>query len=116
MTYMCTVTGSGFTLWQGSVFNCSGLGNEILLPHSDFNSNSGTIKKCNSGAIVGSSLDEVEDHYSSQLTINVRSEMNNETVECAYLSGATSTAETIGTSTIRITTGELCEATVTVTY
>ena len=103
IVYRCTVIGDGgFTRYRGSAFNCSLLGNEILLQHTDYGS--GVMKSCN--LISARSLRVFGNHYESELTVNITSqEQNGQTVKCAYNSGTTSTEDVIGTLTIRITTG-----------
>ena len=66
--------------------------NEIVLLHSRFESNTGTLRMCSNGAIVGRSL-RVEDNggYTSQLNVTVSSDMIGESIECAHDHGTTDT-------------------------
>ena len=83
VTYNCIVVGPGFTIWQGSTFECSTQENRILLRHNSFRG--GAFGLCNGGAIVGSSISVSEDNaYTSQLNITVSSNVIGRTVECAY--------------------------------
>ena len=82
LTYTCVVNGLGFTIWQGSAFECSAQGNRILLRHMSFTSD--TMGRCNGGGIVGRSLGVSEDVYTSQLTVTVTQNLINRIIECAY--------------------------------
>ena len=99
--FECTAVGDGFTQWSGSAFDCEGLGNEIFLSHNDFNR--GIRKECNNGAIVGRNLRVNGSCYTSQLTVNISTNVNGKAVECTYDSGRV--LEPIGSTTIVITTG-----------
>ena len=80
LTFQCTITGDGATIWGGSAFSCAGSGNEIILRHNSFAI--GTSKECNGGAIFGQSLVVQSDQYTSQLFVNVSTELNSRTVRC----------------------------------
>ena len=85
--YTCVVNGSGFTIWQGSTFDCPTQLNRILLRHTLFAS--GTMGLCNGGAIVGRSLTVSDGVYTSQLTVSVTSSLIGRMIECSYsLTGA----------------------------
>ena len=105
LTYECTVVSGpgGATVWRGTVLNCTMSDHEIVLLHSRFESDRGTLRTCNNGAIVGQSL-RVENNscYTSQLNITVSPEMIGETIECAHDHGTTNT---IGSLTINTTEG-----------
>ena len=87
LTYECTVMGGpgGATVWHGTSFNCTMSDHEIVLLHSRFESNTGTLRMCSNGAIVGRSL-RVENNgrYTSQLNVTVSSDMTGESIECAH--------------------------------
>ena len=88
VTYTCAVNGLGFTIWQGSAFDCTAQLNQILMRHTSFES--GTMGLCNGGAIVGRSLGVNGSVYTSQLTVSVTSNLIGRMIECAYsLIGAT---------------------------
>ena len=97
LTYTCTVVGGVATVWSGSAFDCQTGG--IVLRHIDFGS-SGTSGSCNNGAIVGQSVEVVDDCYTSQLVITLSSEINNKTIQCQGMSVA-------GRATISIIPGTL---------
>ena len=100
VTYTCVVDGLGFTIWQGSAFDCTAQLNRILLCHTLFES--GTMGLCNGGDIVGRSLGVSGSVYTSQLTVSVTSNLIGRMIECAYsLTGATVTP--INSTTIAIT-------------
>ena len=65
-------------MWNGTSFSCAT--NEIILRHNSFME--GTEKDCNDGAIIGESLRLEEDCYTSQLHVNVSSDLNNRTIGC----------------------------------
>ena len=94
LAYNCSVTGSGFTIWRGSAFNCPNVDGEsrIRLRHSSFGASGGTTGVCNDGAIIGRSIQISRDSlgnlvYTSQLVVNVTASPNviGQTVECVYL-------------------------------
>ena len=53
LRFECTVTGGGFTVWMGSVFDCGEYGNQIYLRHSQFEHGVAIGAQCN-GKIIGS--------------------------------------------------------------
>ena len=79
---VCTVNGGGATIWEGSIINCPGNGNEIVLSHSAFDNE--VTKTCNDRNIVAYDIDVTNNIYSSQLNVTVSREMHNETVECIH--------------------------------
>ena len=87
LTYECTVMGGpgGATVWRGTALNCTMSDHEIVLLHSRFESDTGTLRMCSNGAIVGRSL-RVENNggYISQLNVTVSSDMIGESIECAH--------------------------------
>ena len=102
LTYSCTVTGGGATIWSGTAFRCSSKRNEIILRHNRFDS--GTIGVCNGGVIIARSVRVDSDNFTSQLTVNVSSGLNNRTVEC--IQNLDRGMMTIGEHTISIISGE----------
>ena len=103
-SYKCTVVGDGFSIWRGTAFDCTLSGNEILLLHSNFIV--GTIRTCSNGQIVGRSLSQTDDCYTSQLDVNITVNLDGSTVECIYESG-NSPAVSVGAAIISITTGKI---------
>ena len=83
-TYECTILGEGATLWKGSAFNCPDTDNEIVLLHSI---NSIEQRVCNNGAIIGRIVHVKGNIYTSQLTVNISSEVPDSDITCAYDSG-----------------------------
>ena len=100
ITYTCAVNGLGFTIWQGSAFDCPAQLNRILLHHTSFAS--GIMGLCNGGTIVGHSLGVSGSVYTSQLTVSVTSNMIGRMIECAY-SPMGVTITPINSTTIAIT-------------
>ena len=104
LTYNCIINGNGFTIWQGSAFNCSSNNDKFTLRHSSFR-DEGTQGNCNDGGIearsLGVSMDSV---YTSQVNVTVTIDLIDETIECAHsLDGSTPTS--IASSVIKITSG-----------
>ena len=106
----CTVVGRGSTVWKGTAFDCPEHGNEIVLLHSRFES--GTVTGvCNSGMIIGRSLNRTSDGsdsvFTSQLTIHLpllnatNSTLDGRTIECIYDNGVNET--NVGTHTVAYT-------------
>ena len=87
----CTVVGGAYTIWRGSAIDCAGFGDEIILPHSRFES--GTYGTCN--RIIVRSINTTSDSdgikYISQLIIqldeNNTLDLEGRTVECIYDNG-----------------------------
>ena len=65
MTFDCTVVGKvgSSTVLRGNAFNCNNSDNEIVLLHNHFNESS--MRTCNNGTIVGWSLRNTSDSYTS---------------------------------------------------
>ena len=90
ITFECTVTGGGTTVWQGSgVFNCPNHNNEVILRHISFDSSVRGV--CNDGAIVGESLRINGNSYTSQLNIVYKEEYAGKNVTCSYDDGTVTT-------------------------
>ena len=102
LTFNCTAVGLGSTLWIGTAFDCTDRGNEILLRHRRFTTG-GVNGTCNNGAIVGRSLEVVDNCYTSQLNVTVSSNLNNKTIVCVYNGNAGSI--TIGSPTLTVVEG-----------
>lgn len=100
LTYECAVTGPGFTIWQGSAFECPSLENSIQLRHSSYDS--GTMGQCNDESITGRSLGVSNDVYTSVLNVTLSTDLIGRTVECKH--NDFTTTNPIGSSTI-ITAG-----------
>ena len=109
ITYRCiidaNVTG-GFTIWNGTAFNC-GPSNNILLRHNSFGGQSGAFGSCNDGIISGRSLGVSNGNiYTSQLQVTItnssRSGLIGRTVQCVY-SPDGSTNLIINSTTIMLT-------------
>jgi hypothetical protein len=108
VTYNCNVTGSGFTIWRGSAFDCRSVNSRILLRHSLFSS-SGTMGLCNDGAIMGRSTGITRSSsnspvYMAQLTVNLTASSNviGQEIQCIYRNTA-NFERTVGSATIEIT-------------
>ena len=86
LSYECTVTGGGGTVWAGSAFNCYQYGNEIVLFNSHFDT--GTYGMCNNGAIVGRSLSVDGNNYTSQLNVTITPDTAGKTIKCVHDRGA----------------------------
>ena len=82
----CIVDGGVITLWRGTAFSCPTTNNEILLRHTLIASRTAS-GACNNGAIVGRGLGEEDNVYTSQLNVTVSSDLNSQTIECAYDDG-----------------------------
>ena len=98
-------TNAGFTVWQGSAFNCTS--NNIILRHTRFTLvDQGALGECNKGSIVGRSLrlEEVGSFYISQLSVRVSPEVIGKSIEC-ILDDTDVTFRLIGSATVNITTG-----------
>ena len=78
LTFTCTLVGGGITVWSGTAFNCSSGTNDTSLSHSRFMDPEGISKSCNGGAIVARSVGVTDDCYTSQLSVQVSSSLNNE--------------------------------------
>ena len=102
LTFKCSASGSGNTLWSGTVFEdqCS-----ITLRHSQFESPGGVYDECSDGHIVGRSLAVEGNCYTSQLNVTVSDSFNNKTVTCTHNSGTGMSI--IGVSTLTIVQGRL---------
>ena len=108
VTYNCNVTGSGFTIWRGSAFDCPTVNSMILLRHSLFGTSSGSRGLCNDGAIMGRSTGITRSSsntpvYMSQLTVNLAtsSSVIGQEIQCVYRNIANDEV-IVGSATIEI--------------
>ena len=102
LTYFCTVMGGIRTIWSGTAFQCPSTQNEIILRHNNFMD--GAVGDCNGGAITARSVGVDGERFTSQLTVNVSSRLNNSTFRCIL--GSDMGMMTIGEDTISIISGE----------
>ena len=93
------MVGGSLTVWNGTVM---AEGCEIVLFHSRFTDSSGNSGSCNDGAVVGQSVEVVDNCYRSQLTISVTPALNGRTVQCSVDGGM---PDIINTTTLFITRG-----------
>lgn len=103
LTYECTTVGHGTTVWRGTAFNCSAVGNEIALRHSRFTAPDGASNQCNNGNITGRSLRREGKRYTSQIHIIFTPDLLGRTVECVH--DNLTSYELIGNSIIVNVTG-----------
>ena len=107
----CTVVGGFATVWRGTAFDCLGLGNEILLRHTQFELGRAT-GMCNNGMIIARNLNRTFDGFTdstftSQLIINLpllnttSNTLDGRTVECTLSDPGGITV--IGSYTIAVT-------------
>ena len=111
VTYNCNITGSGYTIWRGSAFNCPTVNSRILLRrHSLFGTSSGTMGLCNDGAIMGRSTGITRSSsnppiYMSQLIVNLATSSSvigqDIQTECVYRNTA-NVERTVGLARIEI--------------
>ena len=84
VVYQCTVTditmGGLSTVWRGSAFACSDIGNTILLTHSLYGMS--ITQGCSNGALVGEGIGNNGNDYTSQLSVMADSDLNGTTIEC----------------------------------
>ena len=100
-SYICTAFGAGaITVWGGTTFNCDGI-NEISLRHNLFQDTEGAIGECNNGAIVGYSIERVDNFFMSRLDIKLSAELQGQTVTCSVDDGELTL---IGTMTLTVST------------
>ena len=103
MTYSCTVTKDGNTIWKGSVFDCPATSDEIILSHggSVVHGQSGT---CNNGRISGLVVGTENNSYTSHLRVLVGPEMVDRNISCSHEIGGQTTE--IGSTNLTITRGK----------
>ena len=93
--------GEGATVWKGEAFDCAVTDNEILLLH-DANPSSTHIGICNSGTITAGIIQVQDNIYTSQLTVNVSTELNGTDITCIYDNGE---LNVIGSLPLTVTMG-----------
>ena len=98
LIYECTTVGPISTTWRGSAFVCPGMGNEILLRHTQFTMPGGTRVSCNDGNIMGMSVSVENNQYTSLLNVTYNSALSGRTIMCVHNDGVMDTV--IGGSTI----------------
>ena len=98
VTYECTVVldggEGGTTLWRGGAFHCQdGTTMEFNLLHYRYSLPEGDNQSCNDGAIVGRSVQVENDthSYTSQLDVELTSDLLSTWIECAYDNGTEET-------------------------
>ena len=102
-TFQCKVFGGGLTIWKGSAFSdCEQFEDEIRLRHSQYTSQA--TGQCNDGTIVATSTDVSGNCYTSQLSVTVRQEIINETIECIR---AMQNTTRVGQRVLSLTQGKL---------
>ena len=79
LTYKCTVTGGGATIWRGTAFECS---YGTILRHTHFTSLYGASRSCNKGDIVAKSLSVEGNNYTSQLNVTITPQTAGKAIEC----------------------------------
>ena len=106
--YICIINGSnqgGFTIWQGTAFNCPAEKDRILLRHNSFTSRA--FGSCNDGNIIGESVGVSLGStcvYTSRLVDNITADPSliGRRVECIYKpNGATEIS--VDSMTINVT-------------
>ena len=97
-SYICTAIGHGaISVWGGTAFNCAGI-NEISLRHNSFES---AIGECNDGAIVGYSIGNVGNCYTTRLDVRLSADLQGQTVTCSV---DDSDVTLLGTRTLIVST------------
>ena len=102
ITFQCTTTGGGITVWQGSAFHCPQSSDEIALRHAQFLESVGV---CNDGAICAHADSILSpDCFISNLTVYITPALDGRTVRCEYDNGITVTL--VRSFTLNITKSE----------
>ena len=97
--YECTVDRESGVIWTGTVFDCPAINNEIYLQHGVPNA---VNLSCNNGAISGRVVRADNDHYTSQLSILVTSEVLGDSIRCS--SDGVEGTTVIGSTILTLTT------------
>lgn len=84
LIYECTTVGPISTTWRGTAFDCPGMGNEILLRHTQFMEPGGTRVSCNNGNIMAMSVRVENNQYTSLLNVTYNPALNGTTVMCVH--------------------------------
>ena len=99
VVYQCTVTditmGRLSTVWRGTAFSCSNVGNVMYLLHSQYGMS--ITQSCSNGALVGEGIGNNGNNYTSQLSVMANSDLNGTTIECVR-----SPSTVIGNDTILV--------------
>ena len=104
LMFVCDINGPGNTIWNGTAFYCPSKSNEVILRHSQFNTESGTSGSCNDRTLIKArSLGVINSCFSSQLNVTVTSDLNNRTIRCSHSSD---TIVTIGEIRLSVATGK----------
>ena len=98
LIYECTIVGEGATVWKGSAFDCHNARDSIHLSHSQLFSS----KTCTGAAIKGQIIRVMDNCYTSQLNVNVSSDMIEKSIECVH---DNDTQCLIGNISLSLTTG-----------
>ena len=101
LVFSCHVNGGVATVWKGSIFNCSGNGNNVTLNHSLFDDGVTEPRTCNDGNIVAYNIDVTNNIYTSQLNVTVSPKMHKGTVECVQYT-FDSTSALVGAYTLML--------------
>ena len=103
VTYECTVVHvgggggeGGSTVWRGGAFHCQdGTTMELSLLHYRYSLPEAVNQSCNDGAIVGRSVKVENDtnslSYTSQLDVELTSDLLSTWIECVYDNGTEET-------------------------
>ena len=86
------------TVWGGTAFNCPDR-NEISLRHNQFEN---AIGECNDGAIVGYSVENVDNCFTSRLDVRLSADLQGRTITCSVDDG--SGVIMLGTSALIVST------------
>ena len=96
--YECSINGNGFTLWNGTAFDCPLSGDEIILSHAKF-SDGPVVRDCNDGNIVASIIQSSP--FISRLNVSAfNSSLSGRTIQCVHDNTQTGNQLLIGTSTL----------------
>ena len=87
------------TIWGGTALNRASADCEIVLRHSQFQSDAAGI--CNDGAVVARSIGVMNNCYISELNVSISASLNNKTIQCSSQDDSIS-IRTINTSTITL--------------
>jgi hypothetical protein len=104
LVFVCRINIGGATIWKGSIFNCQGTTNKLILRHSTFNNGVTELRTCNDGNIVAYNSNVANNIYSSQLNVTTNQEMHDGTVECIH-DRPNAISVTVGTYTLILATG-----------
>ena len=96
----CSIEGTGSTVFEGDLLNCSNSDNTVTLLHSRFDTLNGAKGICNNGKVLAHSLSVniSSNCYTSLLCIMVSPDMVGITIRCVHDNGTGE--ENIGNYTI----------------